>query len=312
MKHLKSRNMKRVLSAAMVVALLSGCGAAGTEETENPEETPEAVESPDSIEIATVDALEIITDMATTQYFTDEAVDETDLETILTAGANTPSAMNGQPWHFSVVTDQEVLQQIDENMSAAMSGAAPAGGMAEGAEPSDGTAADSDGTNEASESADTDPEPDETTATDNSGEEAGADTEDPDADAYVEEPGTNEGEALTKAGIADAPLAIIISCADGSELDAGLACQTMSAAAQLLEYGTKIISSPTMVLNGENSSEYVDLLGIPDGYSVVAVLLIGHEDTTVDESYDNYTAATERNPLDTMVTYISGSEETAE
>lgn len=45
MKHLKSRNMKRVLSAAMVVALLSGCGAAGTEETENPEETPEAVES---------------------------------------------------------------------------------------------------------------------------------------------------------------------------------------------------------------------------------------------------------------------------
>ena len=63
--------------------------------------------------------------MATTQYFTGEAVAGDDIETILTAGANAPSAMNGQPWHFSVVTGKDVLQQISDEMSSAMSGMTP-------------------------------------------------------------------------------------------------------------------------------------------------------------------------------------------
>ena len=75
MKHSESRNIKRILAGAMALALLSGCSASKPEETEAPETTPEAVES------TAADALEIITDMATTQYFTDEAVAEEDLET---------------------------------------------------------------------------------------------------------------------------------------------------------------------------------------------------------------------------------------
>jgi len=118
-------------------------------------------------------------------------------------------------------------------------------------------------------------------------------------------PQEGTGTAVPKAGIADVPLAIIISCADGSELDAGLACQNMSVTAQLLGYGTKIISSATMALNGQKQEEYRELLGIPAEYSAVAVLLIGHEDVSIDESADGYTGATTRNPLEEMVTYVS-------
>lgn len=109
-----------------------------------------------------------------------------------------------------------------------------------------------------------------------------------------------------KAGLTDAPLAIVVSCADGSELDAGLACQNMSVTAQLLGYGTKIISSPTMALNGEKQAEYRQLLGIPENQSAVAILLIGREDTSVDESADGYTGATARKPSEELVTYVNG------
>ena len=90
------------------------------------------------------------------------------------------------------------------------------------------------------------------------------------------------------------------------ELDAGLACQTMSVAAQLLGYGTKIISSPTLAVNGENQAAYREQLGIPENQAAAAFLLIGMEDTSMDESADAYTSATPRNPLDEMVTYVEG------
>ena len=90
------------------------------------------------------------------------------------------------------------------------------------------------------------------------------------------------------------------------ELDAGLACQTMSVAAQLLGYGTKIISSPTLAVNGENQAAYREHLGIPENQAAAAFLLIGMEDTSMDESADAYTSATPRNPLDEMVTYVEG------
>lgn len=90
-------------------------------------------------------------------------------------------------------------------------------------------------------------------------------------------------------------------------MDAGLACQNMSVAAQLLGYGTKIISSPTMALNGEKQAEYRELLGIPEDQSAAAILLIGREDTSVDETVDGYTGATERDPMDELVTFVSAS-----
>lgn len=117
-------------------------------------------------------------------------------------------------------------------------------------------------------------------------------------------PGADAGRGLTKAGLGDSPLVIVVSCKNGSELDAGLACQNMSAAAQLLGYGSKIISSPTMALNGEKQDEYRELLGIPEDMSAVALLLIGYEDSTIDESIDGYTAASERKPVTDVVTYV--------
>ena len=111
---------------------------------------------------------------------------------------------------------------------------------------------------------------------------------------------------VSKAGIADAPLVIAISCKEGSELDAGLACQNMSVTAQLLGYGTKIISSPTIAVNGEKQADYRALLGIPEEQTAVAFLLIGMEDTSIEETVEGYAGASARNPLEEMVTYVAG------
>ncbi len=192
----------------------------------------------------------LVTDIPTAQAFSQEPVSDADIQSILTAGINAPSAMNSQPWHFSVVSDPSVLQQIADGMSMGM----PAGGKP----PFDG--------------------PD------------GKDAPKPPA----------PGGDGPKAGLTDAPLAIVISCTEGKDFDAGLACQTMSIEAQLLGYGTKIISSPTIALNGENQAEYKDLLGIPEDQAAVAVLLIGREASDVDA----VSGATERNAMDEVATIV--------
>ena len=144
-----------------------------------------------------------------------------------------------------------------------------------------------------------------------SGSESG---EQPDNTASAEDTAgeeTDSGDAApaesstgtAKAGITDAPLAIVISCKEGSEFDAGLACQNMSAEAQLLGYGTKIISSPTIALNGEEQEACRELLGIPDDQSAVAVLLIGKADTSSDA--DAVSAETTRKDADEVVTKVS-------
>ena len=229
----------------------------------------------------TVDAVKLVADIPTTQYFTDEAVAEGDIDTILMAGINAPSAINKQPWHFSVITDAAVLQQISDDMSSGMPFGAPPKNFvppadAEGSTPPEGFVPPTDF---------------------DKGEAPEGFT--PPADASSSAP------SLTKAGLTDAPLAIVISCAEGSELDAGLACQNMSVTAQLLGYGTKIISSPTIALNGEKQAEYKELLGIPAEQQAAAILLVGVEDISVDTTADGYTGATERNPLAELVTYIS-------
>ncbi len=208
-------------------------------------------------------AAELIQDIPTTQYFTDEAVSDEDTEKILLAGVNAPSAMNGQKWHFTAVTDKDVLQEISDSMSM---------GMPLGTPPKDMKMPEG-----------TPPE---------------VPTDDEKAPAP---PSTGK---TVKAGLTDAPLAIIVSCSDGSDFDAGLACQNMSAEAQLLGYGTKILSSTTIALNGERKAEFDEILGVPDGYSAVAVLLVGKEDTSIDETMDGYTSATPRNPFDEVVTYV--------
>ena len=268
-----------LVAAISALCLMWGCSQSNSQAGHDVSQ-----ESPGTVQTENRNAVELVSNITTTQYFTDDKVSNDDIETILMAGINTPSAMNGQPWHFSVITDAALLQQISEDMSSGMRvgrGTPPDGAdMPDGKLPEDGELPDgfdADGDRDSS------PPPDTTAG----GNHAAT-------------------SSVLKAGIADAPLVIVISCSDGSELDAGLACQTMSVAAQLLGYGTKIISSPTLAVNGENQAAYREQLGIPENQAAAAFLLIGMEDTSMDESADAYTSATPRNPLDEMVTYVEG------
>lgn len=265
-----------VVTVLTMLILLTGCGQTSS--------------------AASADPVTVLRDIATTQYFTEEAVAQADVETIVQAGVNAPSAMNGQPWHFSVITDKAVLEQISGGIGGGMNfgGMAPSGSgenmtppaMPEGMEkPEDMNF------------------PDGMEMPEGMNFPGGMET--PEGMTPPAAPQGGFG-GTAKAGITDAPLVIVVSCANGSELDAGLACQNMSATAQLLGYGTKIISSPTMVLNGSDQDTYRELLGIPQDYSAAAILLIGHEDTSVDTNADGYTGATARNSAEQVVTYITG------
>lgn len=207
------RKFMSTMAALTMCALIAGCSqsAASSQSTENG-----------------------VGDIATVQYFTDEAVNSEDLTKIVTAGLNSPSGMNNQPWHFSVVTDKALLTELGEAMSANM----------------------------------------------------------PDA-----------AKAMNKAGIGDVPAVIVVSGSEDSSLDVGIACGVMCAEADLLGYGTKIASSPANTLNQDN---YKQKLGIPDGYNAITTVFVGKEDTSVDTSVDGYTAATERNAAEDMITYVNG------
>ena len=262
---------KYVPLIAVISAICLSCGCSQTASPAGDASGQTASSMAQTAETAEdTSAVELVSNIATTQYFTDEPVDSDDMETILMAGINTPSAMNQQPWHFSVITDTAVLQQISEEMHSGMGFGAP---------------------------------PD--------GAEMPADAELPEGFDMAEGGGPVGGETaavgnVSKAGIADAPLVIAISCKEGSELDAGLACQNMSVTAQLLGYGTKIISSPTIAVNGEKQADYRALLGIPEEQTAVAFLLIGMEDTSIEETVEGYAGASARNPLEEMVTYVAG------
>lgn len=212
------------------------------------------------------DAAKILTEVKTTQFFTDEKIADEDAEKILSAGVNAPSAMNSQPWHFTAVTDKEVAQKLADAMGSMKPPAIKDGGF---------------------------------------GMPEGMEGKQPPSDVPKDAPKPPEGGAgfskmPNKAGIGDAPLTIVISCIEGSELDAGLAVQNMSAEAQLLGYGTKIMTAPTMALNND---EYKEMLSVPKGQKIVAVLIVGNPATEQDNP-DAVSSATARNAFDEVVTII--------
>lgn len=58
--------------------------------------------------------------------YTDEAVNEEQIETLLRAGMAAPTAMDKRPWHFVVITDREKLKAAAESMkNASMAAGAP-------------------------------------------------------------------------------------------------------------------------------------------------------------------------------------------
>ncbi len=60
----------------------------------------------------TPSALDIIMSRTSIRSFTGDPVSKEQLETILKAGMAAPSAMNGQPWRFVVVTDKEKIASV--------------------------------------------------------------------------------------------------------------------------------------------------------------------------------------------------------
>lgn len=192
------------------------------------------------------DLTDVIVNPRTTQAFSDEAVSDEDLNTILEAGLAATSAINQQPWFFAVVTNQDVIADIK----------ASAGGFpGAGAKPA--------------------------------GAPAGA------------------PKSGAKAGLGDSPVAIIIymneaTASPNASFDCGLACQNMFIAAKALGYGVKIVSSPTMQLNGDDHDKLCGELGVDASYSAVAVLLVGREDTSVD----GYTSASVRDGIEEKVSFV--------
>ena len=204
----------------------------------------------EKVETTYDDPAKILTEVKTTQFFTDEKVADEDIEKILSAGVNAPSAMNTQPWHFTAVTDEETQKKLADAMSSMKPPAMDGNSAPDMPKPPEG--------------------------------------------------GAGFSKMPNKAGIGDAPLTIVISCKEGSELDAGLALQNMSAEAQLLGYGTKIMTAPTMALNND---EYKELLSVPDGQKIAAVFIVG-KPASEEDNPDAVSSATTRNAFDEMVTII--------
>ena len=236
-------------------------------------------------------AVDVILATGTTQAFTDEAVAPEDLETILRAGLSTESAINQQPWFFVAITDPEVMKELGGSGSAMPAGA-PAD-MGDGA--SSGAPADvGDGASSGAPAGDM---PAGAPGDMGDGESSGA----PSGGM----PAAPAGGTGAKASLGDSPAAIIIymnkaSSSPNASFDCGLAAQNMVIAASSLGYGVKIVSSPTMTLNGANHDALCEKLGVDPSMEAVAVLLIGKPDETVDAA----AGATTRDSFESKVSII--------
>ena len=206
---------------------------------------------------------DVILTAGTTQAFKKDAVPEEDLTVILQAGLSAASAINQQPWHFAVITNPEIAKELSPSMGMPPMGA-PAGGPA--------------------------------------GAPAGMPPA-PEGGAPMDMPKMPAASGA-KASMGDSPVAIIVymnkeTKSPDANFDCGLATQNMVIAANALGYGTKIVSAPTMALNGENHDAICEQLGVDKAYSAVAVLLVGYTDTEADGA----TGASVRSALEEKVSF---------
>lgn len=64
-----------------------------------------------------MDTIETIMNRRSVRKFHPKAIKKEDLKTIIEAGRQAPSAANRQPWHFVVVTSEDVRRQLGEACS---------------------------------------------------------------------------------------------------------------------------------------------------------------------------------------------------
>lgn len=65
------------------------------------------------------DALSVIYSRKSVRNFTGESVSRENLDVILKAGMNAPTAVNKQPWSFIVVTDRKTLDKLSDSLPSA-------------------------------------------------------------------------------------------------------------------------------------------------------------------------------------------------
>ena len=233
------------------------------------------------------ETVDVILTTGPTQAFTKEAVNENDLNSILAAGVSTASAINQQPWFFVAISNQDIMAEL------AGGGGAPAGAAMM---PSAGDDfAGSSGMPAAPAEGSSGMPSDMAGSSGMPSDMAGS------SGMPAAPTGTSTGAA--KAALGDSPVAIIIymntaTASPDASFDCGLACQNMVIAASALGYGTKIVSSPTMTLNGAAHDVWCEKLGVDPALQAVAVLLIGKADV------DAVSSASVRNALEEMVSIV--------
>jgi nitroreductase len=62
------------------------------------------------------EVLDVLKKRRTVRKFTDEQVTDEQVETILEMGMYAPTYLNRQPWHFVVVRDKELQEQLGETL----------------------------------------------------------------------------------------------------------------------------------------------------------------------------------------------------
>ena len=67
-----------------------------------------------------MDVLQAISDRRSHRAYRKEQLAEETLSAILKAGLEAPSARNHQPWHFSVVQNAELIQEVHDEAAAVM------------------------------------------------------------------------------------------------------------------------------------------------------------------------------------------------
>ena len=111
-------------------------------------------------------------------------------------------------------------------------------------------------------------------------------------------PEAMKSQEFPKAQLGDSPLAIVVSCTENEELNAGFATEAMLAYAMLSGYGVKLVSSPCSMIN----ESYKEELGIPQDMNSVVVLLIGKP---LDmPKIDGVTSASVRKSFDEVATVV--------
>jgi nitroreductase len=74
-----------------------------------------------------MDINEAITGRRAVRDYTEQAIDERTIRSLIDAAIHAPSAVNQQPWTFTVVRDQSVLDRISHDAKAHMLATMPAG-----------------------------------------------------------------------------------------------------------------------------------------------------------------------------------------